>query len=168
MVIHLLVLASLNLDGMLNMLALTFLFPRFVITLILTILTTNNYGRFLSHCLLQIVSFFVPCLHKKRKIWTNNICFIKRSMAWPSKMSYPLRTKLLEDKVAMKFLSRLYIYIYIYIYFWRVHTRGGRGIRTSDFRFIKRDSSRLSYFLGTYQEYINIYCSTQLYLKSLS
>jgi hypothetical protein len=37
----------------------------------------------------------------------------------------------------------------LFFFFSHVHTRGGRGIRTSDLRFIRRDPNRLNYLLGT-------------------
>jgi hypothetical protein len=42
------------------------------------------------------------------------------------------------------------IIIIIFFFFLHVHIRGGGGIRTSDFRFIRRGPSRLSYLLETF------------------
>jgi hypothetical protein len=61
-----------------------------------------------------------------------------------SKRLNPLELLLftIAAKIAQKCLVGLKLF-----FFGHVHTRGGRGIETNNFCFIKRDPSRLNYFL---------------------
>jgi hypothetical protein len=59
-------------------------------------------------------------------------------------------------------LCHIYIYIYIFFFFFfffflTCRHKRGRGIRTSDLRFMRHELSRLSYLLETCHIYIYIY-----------
>jgi hypothetical protein len=52
--------------------------------------------------------------------------------------------------------------IFFFFFFLKCPHKKGRGIRTSDLRFIRRDPSRLNYLLGDYRRIVlTIPCSVE-------